>query len=168
MKISQNFDVREFVPKLIWDQFKEKSTWFVNQKAVQLAEFYKSFFTTYYKNKLGNDKVKTVTVTINNWHIGGGKQWSGLRTAEFTEGGVRSQHRFMNAFDCELTIIFNDGKFQEVDYKEIHKVIKDNEAMFMANGLTCLEDVSDAPGWLHSDFRWIPNQTQILIVTKFL
>lgn len=164
MKISQNFDVREFIPKSIWDQFKEKSTWYVNEKCVKLAEFYKSFFTTYYKNKLGNDKVKNVIITINNWHIGGGKQWSGIRTPDFTDGAKLSQHRFKSAFDCEITIVFADDKRQEVDYKEIHKAIQDNETEFLANGLTCVEDVLDATGWLHSDVRWIPNQTKILVV----
>lgn len=164
MKISQNFDVREFIPKHIYDSFKENSTWFVNQKCVKLAEFYKSFFTTYFKNKLGNDKVKTVLIVINDWHTGGTKQWSGLRTPEFTKGAKNSQHRYMNAFDCEIWIVFSDGTKQEVDYKEIHQVIKSNESEFMANGLTCVEDVRDATGWLHSDFRFDPDQTNILIV----
>lgn len=164
MKVSQNFVAQEFVPKSIFTQFGVNSTWFINEKCVKLAEFYKSFFTTYFKNKLGNDKVKTVLVTINNWHIGGGKQWSGIRTPDFTEGGKLSQHRFKSAFDCEMTIIFADDKKQEVDYKEIHQVIQAHEAEFMANGLTCVEDVRDATGWLHSDVRWIPGATKILIV----
>jgi hypothetical protein len=164
MKISQNFDVREFVPKHIYDAFGENSTWFVNPKAVRVAEFYKAFFTTYFKNKMGNDKVKTVLVMINNWHTGGQKQWSGLRTAKCTEGAENSQHRYMNAFDCELIVVMSDGSQKEVDYKEIHQVIKDNEKEFMANGVTRLEDVSIANGWLHTDFAWVYDQKNILIV----
>lgn len=164
MKISQNFIAQEFVPKHIWDQFGERSTWFINEKAVRIAEFYKSFFTSYFKKKLGNDKVKTVLVVINNWNTGGPKQWSGLRTAKCTEGAENSQHRYMNAFDSELIILMTDGTKQEVDYVEIHKIIQEHEAEFLANGVTCLEDVSIASGWLHTDFRWIPIQTKILIV----
>jgi hypothetical protein len=164
MKISQNFDVREFVPKHIWDIFKEKSVWFVNPNIVSIAEFYKSFFTTYYKKKLGNDVVRTVAISVNNWHIGGAQQWRGLRTSQCTQGAVNSQHRYMNAFDTEIFIVYADGKRVEVDYKEIHKVIQDNEAEFMANGVTTIEDLKIASGWLHTDCRWIPDQKKILIV----
>lgn len=164
MKISQNFDVREFVPRHIWDQFKEKSTWFVNPKIVRIAEFYKSFFTTYYKNKLGNDKVRAVGISVNTWHIGGDKEWRGLRTAKCTQGADNSQHRYMNAFDCEIFIVSPDGKRVEVDYKEIHEVIQKNETEFLANGVTTIEDVAIASGWLHTDCRWIVDQRKILIV----
>jgi len=70
----------------------------------------------------------------------------------------------MNAFDCEIFIVMVNGDRVEVDYKEIHKVIKENEAEFLANGVTTIEDVSIASGWLHSDCRYIPNQKKILIV----
>lgn len=164
MKISENFDVREFVPKHIWEKFKDKSAWFVNAKIIRIAEFYKSYFTTYYKNKLGSDKVKTVAISVNNWHIGGSQQWRGLRTAQCDQGAENSQHRYMNAFDCEIFIVMTNGDRVEVDYKEIHKVIQANEAQFLIIGVTTIEDVSIASGWLHSDCRNIPNQKNILIV----
>src|SRR3990167_10397855 len=146
MKISQNFDIREFVPKRVWDKFGLNSTWFVNEKAVKVAEFIKSFFTTYYKKKLGNDKVQTVLVVINNWHTGGTKQFCGLRLKECVEYKEFSQHSFMNAIDPELYIKFTDGTIKEVDYVEIHKVIHEHESEFLANGITSIEDVSIAVG----------------------
>lgn len=164
MKISQNFDIREFVPKSTFQKYGVNSTWFVSEKSVKCAEFYKSFFTSYYKNKLGNDKVKSVLIVINNWHIGGVKQYSGYRPPEYTEGAKESQHRAFNAFDCEIWIVFNDGTKKEVDYNEIHQIIKDNESEFMANGVTRVEDVSIATRWLHTDFAFIPNQKNILVV----
>lgn len=163
-KISQNFDIREWVPKRIYDKFGASSTWFINPKAVKVAEFYKSFFTTYFKKKLGNDKVKEVLIVVNNWHTGGPRQYSHVRLKESSDFKEFSQHTLMNGFDCEIIIVFMDGTKKEVDYKEIHEVIQANEAEFMANGVTCVEDVSIASGWLHTDFRWIPNQTKILIV----
>lgn len=164
MKISQNFEVQEFVPRHIWEQFGEKATWFVNPKLVRIAEFYKSFFLTYYKNKLGNDKVRSVAIQINNWHLGGQQEWRGIRTAKCTQGAENSQHRYMNAFDCEIIVNLVSGDKIEADYREIHQVIKSNEKEFMANGVTCLEDVSIATGWLHTDMRWILDQRSILIV----
>ena len=125
MKVSRSFDIREFVPKSIWDRFGENSTWFIDEKTVQVAQFYKDFFTKYYKNKHGN---------------------------------------FKSAFDCEIILVFNDGRKVEVDYKEIHQIIQEYETTFMENGVSRIEDVRIATGWLHTDTAWIPNQRHILIV----
>lgn len=163
-RLSKNFLVVEFVPKHIWDRFKEKSIWFVNPKIVAIAEFYKTFWLTYYKNKLGNSNVLNVLIQVNTWHMGGQQQWRGLRTAKCTEGAENSQHRYMNAFDCEIIIVMADGSRVEANYVEVHQVIKLNETEFMANGVTTVEDVKIATGWLHTDCRWVPEQKNILIV----
>lgn len=164
MKISLNFDVREFVPKETYEKFGVNSTWFVAPQAASVAEFYKSFFTDYYQKKYGKDKVASVAIIINNWHNGGTKQFSGYRPPSYTEGAKESQHRHHNAFDCEIVIVFTDGKRQEVDYTEIHRLIAQNDALFFSMGVRCIEDVRDATGWLHTDFRYTPGQKKILIV----
>lgn len=163
MKVSLNFDVREFIPKHIWDAFGEKSQWFVSRQMVNCAEFYKRFFLHYYKTKLGPDKVKNVLIKVNTWHAGGQQQWRGLRTPLCDQGKENSQHRYMNAFDCEIVVVMANGTQVEADYREIHQVIKNNEAEFMANGVTTVEDVKIATGWLHTDFRWT-GLTKILVV----
>lgn len=163
MKISDNFDLREFVPKSTFQKYGANATWFVSQKMISVAEFYKEFFTNYFKTKLPG-KVASVSIVINNWHINGPKQYSGYRPPDYTEGAKESQHRCHNAFDCEITIVFLDGSKQEADYKEIHQIIQDNEALFLSKGVTTVEDVAIASGWLHTDFRYILNQTKILIV----
>lgn len=164
MKISPNFDLREFVPKETFAKFGENATWFVSPIAPVVAEFYKSFFLDYYKKKLGADKVKDVLIVINNWHAGGTKQFSGYRPPSFTEGAKESQHRCHNAFDCEIYIVLNDGTKTECSYTEIHKIIADNDALFFSKGVRCVEDVRDATGWLHTDFRWTFGQVSILTV----
>jgi hypothetical protein len=164
MKVSNNFDVREFVPKVIWDKWKENSTWFVNPKIVSIAEFYKSYFTTYYKKKIGNNLVKSIAIIVNDWNVGGVKQFSGFRPAFEKTGAELSQHRICNAFDCEIYINYSDGSRKEVDYKEIHEIIQTNQSEFIANGVSSVEHVDYATGWLHTDIRWIPNQKNILIV----
>lgn len=166
MKVSQNFDIREFVPKHIWDQFGEKSLWFVNPKIVKIAEFYKSFWLTYFKKKYGNDKVINVLIQVNTWHTGGAQQWRGLRTDKCTEGAENSQHRYMNAFDCEIIIVFADGTRIEAEYKEVHQVIQANEIEFMANGVTTVEDVSIATGWLHTDTRYQGSDKKHILIVK--
>lgn len=166
MKLSENFDLREFIPKSTYLKYGTSATWFVKKEIVEIAEFYKSFFFDYFKKKYGVDKVKNVLIVVNNWNSGGGKQYSGYRPPEYTEGAKESQHRAFNAFDCEIIIVFTDGKRIEAEYSEIHKVILSNEDLFLSKGVKCIESLKDAPTWLHTDIRYIPNQTKILIVNK--
>lgn len=163
MKVSKNFDVREFVPPEIYNRFGDKSTWFVDEKIVKIAEFYKSFFFDYYKKRNG-DTLKAVYIIVNSWHYGGGKKWSGLRYEGCGVGVSLSQHKFKSGFDCEIMLKFKDGTKIEANYVEVHKAIQDNEVLFMSNGVTTVEDVRIAKGWLHTDTRWIPGQKNILIV----
>jgi hypothetical protein len=162
MKVSTNFDIREFVPKSTFQKYGVNARWFVSMKAVAVAEFYKEFFSNYYKTKQPG-KVSHVSIVVNNWHIGGSKQHSGYRPPEYTEGAKESQHRMANAFDCEIVVVYLDGKREEVNYKEIHEIIKANEALFLSKGVTTVEDVAIAATWLHTDFRWTGLST-ILIV----
>ena len=106
MKVSANFYIQELVPKSIWDRWGEDSTWFISEQVVTLAQFYKDFFTRYYKNKYkGIKDVKTVAIVINNWHyVKGGHQFRGFRPPDCTVGASLSQHRFCNAFDCDIII----------------------------------------------------------------
>ena len=164
MRISKNFDLREFVSESIWKRFGKSATWFISKDVVSLAQFYKDFFTRYFKNKL-EKKVKSVIIVINNWHyVKGGHQQRGFRPPGSNTGASLSQHRLCNAFDCDIIIIYEDGIREEASYKEIHEVIYKYEDMFMEAGLTTVESVEDAPTWLHSDLRWIPNQKEILTV----
>ena len=166
MRASLNFDIREFVSKAIWNKWGVNSTWFVSKKMIDTAEFYKTFWFNYYSAKYAGTgkKVKAVLIVINNWHTGGIKQYSGFREPACKEGADLSQHRFHNAFDCDIIIVFEDGAKLEADYKEIHKEIHENEALFLSKGITTIEDVSIATTWLHTDFRYIPNQTEIFVV----
>lgn len=159
MKVSTNFDIREFVPRSIWNRWGKDSTWFVSEQVVKLAQFYKDFFTKYYKNKY--DDVESVSIVVNTWYYGGTLQYRGFRPPSYTKGAKLSQHRFCNAFDCDIVVKFKDGRKQEADYAEIHDVINEYNGIFMQNGLTAVESVKDAPTWLHSDCRWMPNRTTI-------
>ena len=58
----------------------------------------------------------------------------------------------------------NDGTKKEADYNEVRQTIINNEQLFLSNGLTSIEATEFAPTWLHSDCRWIPIQTNILII----
>lgn len=162
MKLSENFDLREFVPQSTYNKYGVNARWFVSALMVNVAEFYKEFFGNYYKIKYPG-KVKSVSIVVNNWHYGGNKQYSGYRPPDYTHGAKESQHRHHNAFDCEIKINFLDDTSIEADYVEVHKVIQENESLFLSKGVTTVEDVKIAKGWLHTDFRWT-GLSKVLIV----
>lgn len=139
-QISEHFDIREFVPQEIFNQFGEKSRWFVSERMVKFAEFLRDHFGK--------------GITINNWHTGGKFHYRGLRTPQCTEGATNSQHRYMNAIDFNVAGMTSDEVFDHIIA---------NKELFMAQGLTTLEDKAMTKGWTHADMRWT-GMSDLLIV----
>lgn len=162
MKISEHFDIREFVPASIWNTYGANSTWFINKKLVDIAEFYKLFFLEQFR--IMYPDVVDVLIVVNDYMYGGKKQYSGFRPPNVNVGVDLSDHKRADAFDCEIYIVFKNGTKKEVDYVVVHQIIQKNERLFLSKGVTAIEDVSIATGWLHTSVRWILNQTKILIV----
>ena len=144
MKVSKNFDIREFVPRSLWEDRGNQCKWYVSSTVIHLAQFYKDFFSEYYGEE--------VTVTVNDWLWGGSFHNRGYRYPSTEVGSPLSFHRggLCTAFDCEIRIK-STGK--EIDPDEIRTVIIDHEKEFMEHGLTTLEGGKYAPGWIHSDHR---------------
>lgn len=169
MKVSQNFDIREFVSKETWDKWGERSIQFLTKSVIALAQYYSQFFNIYFTKKDPN--VVKVKVVINDWLYGGSKQQRGYRNpAQYAKGGQfektplsESQHRRGNAFDCDIILVYKDGREVEVSQAELHQIIKANWLEFKNNGLTTIEALEDAPTWLHSDCR-NTNSPNLLIV----
>lgn len=140
MKVSKNFDIREFVPPSIWNKWGEKSIWFIRPEVISLHQFYRDYFGK--------------SVRINNWHYGGKLSLRGFRPPSVTIGAKLSQHRFGNAGDCDI-----DG----MSANEVRAAIMEKPEKFMAAGLTTLESGAIAKTWVHSDLRQT-NLDKILIV----
>lgn len=139
MKISKDFYLTEFVSKNIYDQFGEKSIWFVDPRIVQLAQFTRDYFGK--------------SITINNWYDEGDafqkalpdeRQYSGFREPACTIGGKLSQHRYGRAIDIRVS---------GLTPQEVYQAILAAEKQFMEAGLTTLEDIRDTPTWNHLDIR---------------
>lgn len=145
MKVAKNFDIREFVPQLLWEQFRDKSIWFVNPTIIKLAQFNKDFFSEYFG--------KEVSVIINDWLWGGRYQFSGFRFPDSLKRD--SETTFHQGGLCSATD--NKYRFKEtretIDPDEIRKIILEHESEFMAKGLTTLESGEFAPTWVHQDCR---------------
>jgi len=140
VKVSRDFDIRELVPPSIWERFGQKSVWFVRPGVIELAQFYREFFDS--------------PVRINDWHYGGDLTMRGFRPPSSGVGAELSQHRFGNAFDCDIEGLTAD---------EVREAILKHESAFMEAGLTTLESGAYAPTWVHSDLR-TTNKDQITMV----
>lgn len=141
MQIRPDFDLREFVPPAVWDQFGPASRWFLDPRMLDLAQFYRDFFEA--------------PVTVNTWAWDRRFEERGFRLPDTNTGARLSQHKFGRAFDCNVEGLTPDA---------VRSRIIDNEALFMEKGLTTLESGDIAKTWVHSDIRKT-NQDSILIVT---
>lgn len=131
MKVSTNFEIREFIDKKTFNRFGEASIWFIDPRIILVAQFI--------RERHG------VPVTINNWSSGGQYNYSGFDPP----GGYRkstslSQHRFGRAADL---------KFKGMTVQEAYKDIMDSQALYLKVGLTTVEGISHTPTWLHIDVR---------------
>ena len=138
MALSKNFVIQEFVYPEIYAKYGENAQWFIDKRIVQACQFIR-------------DKLER-SVTINDWHLGGRYEESGLRAFDTETGAKYSQHKFGAAADL---------KIEGFDGDEMRDVVK--EYWGELKGLiTTIEDDTDT--WLHIDCRWTFNPDALLIV----
>lgn len=169
--IHKNFDVREFVPKEVYDRFGAKSWQFVSNSIVNIANFTLDFFTNHLKNT--DTKIDKVSVLINNWHLGGPFSWRCLRTVSYINAqiakGIKtamlSQHigGSSDAFDFNIIIQYKDGRKEVMNSNKVYDIIMANEKVFMDAGLTTLEDKAMTAGWTHGDCRFTGLDTLYIV-----
>ena len=70
MRIGSYFDIREFIPPIIWQQYGDKSIWFSDKRIFLLADFIRNRFKS--------------PMIINNWTNGGALTLRGFRPSETT------------------------------------------------------------------------------------
>lgn len=147
-KISTHFYIEDFVPKIIFSSWGEKSLWFISPFMVNYVELLWNRF-----NK---------QVIINTWKQGGVLENRGFRLPDCPTGGKLSQHKFKNAVDTNVL---------GISPEEVYKDIQNNFSIYSKVGLTTVEDIKfttgdvegDLKGWNHGDGRWT-NQNELLIV----
>ena len=94
MMVSAHFDIREFVPKPIYDQYGANSIWFIDHRLIEGAEWLRAHFNA--------------PIIINNWHTGGKFQERGFRVPTTTTGARLSQHKFGRAIDFNVQGMTSD------------------------------------------------------------
>ena len=139
MKLNDHFIIQEFVPQIIYDRFRNNSIWFVDPVIIDLATAIREYFGK--------------PMTINNWHRGGERIYSGFRPGYCQVGAPLSQHRFGRAIDFVIP---------GLDPEEIRGEIMDHFLHFAPYGLTTLE--LNTPTWTHVDIR--PTDTRLLYLIR--
>ena len=160
-----SLDVRTFVSKEVFDQYGEKSWQFVSDNIVKLYKFTEQFFNDFYKSK--DLTIEKVVIVVNDYHtkmLGGTFNNRGLRTVKYINDqlakGVKtamlSQHvgGSTNAKDINVVIFYKGGRTRVVPSNEVYDTIVANEKVFMAAGLTTLENKTMTNGWTHMDCRF--------------
>ena len=142
MKISPHYDLREFVPQGIWEQYGTKSLWFVDMRLIEGMEWLRDYFGA--------------AIIINNWHVGGPFQNRGFRAPDSTVGGRLSQHKAGRACDFNVVGI----KPQKV----WSMLVEDWQTVAQHTFFTTLEDVDHTPSWTHIDGR--NNKSNEVLIVK--
>ena len=122
--IPEHFIIQELVPP---DVYKDRGV-----KAWELLDPRLLITLDALREKYGS-------ITINNWHRGHKRMWSGLRTEDSPYGSQYSQHRFGRAADCLLP---------KVSVSEVREHILANP-----NEFPFINSVELDTSWLHFDVR---------------
>lgn len=167
-----NFDIRELVPKEVYQSYGERSIRFLQRSGLEFLQFSRVFFNAPHY--------------VNNWHVGGNLNLRGYRPPyagiikqvesrgfidyskdlrrELSDKGFDietmgtgswySDHKMGIAYDWNVSGMTADQTRRE---------IMDNQDVFMDYGLTTLEDAKYAPTWVHGSSRET-GMTAILII----
>ncbi len=127
MKVSQNFSLKEFMPRTTYRRWGNSCIWFIDQRVIHIVQLL--------RDRLGKP------ITIN----GAGYNMSGFRPPYTKVGAKLSQHRFGRA---------GDVKVEDVTPEEVQKEIEDNFDIYKKVGLTTIENVAFTKTWNHLDCRW--------------
>lgn len=133
---SKYFQLRELVPPQIYQQFGNRSWWFLDHEAVMMVNAIRELLN--------------IPLIVNNHHY----NLSGYRVPDTPTGSYLSQHKRGAAFDIKSASMTAAG---------IYQFIFDNEQELMDIGLTTVEDIASTPTWVHVDCRWT-GLSNILIV----
>jgi hypothetical protein len=122
----EHFAIHELVPPQVYRDRKEKAWELMDERLLITLD------------KL---RKRYGSMTVNNYHWGKDREWSGLRTADSPYFSKYSQHSFGRAADCLFTKISSEEVRQEI-------LANPNDEDFKLIGSLEL-NVS----WLHFDVR---------------
>lgn len=136
-----NFTAKEFVPKEIWDVYKEGSVQFISKFQVDVAMLVRQCTQKF--------------TYVNTWHINkNGHNYRGFRPRNCKVGAKFSLHKTSDALDFNV---------QGMSTKAVHRLIMANHDLFWNIGVRRLEDPAFTTTWVHVDNKNSPGQTKIIV-----
>lgn len=124
MYIPKYFIIQEYVPRWVFEKWGDKAWMFIDERQL-----------------IADDRLREEfgRVVINNWHTGGNREWSGLRTSDSPYYSQFSQHTFGRASDK----LFLDNNVDGVR----------NEIIANPDKYPFISAVEMNTTWLHTDCR---------------
>lgn len=141
MKLTERTDLREYVSPEVWKRHGEKAIRFIDPDLI-LADL------ALVKN-LEDELNRPISIIINNWHYGGDRVASGLRTPDSSYYRITSAHAWGRASDKLFE--FKDGGKERVPNQAVYDHVLNNQELYAAMGIRRMEHIEDAPTWLHWD-----------------
>lgn len=139
IKLSKNFFLHEYIDQQTYADYEgigklHHLVWRLDSRLIALDQLLRD---------------RHGAITINNWHEGGEREWSGLRTLGSTYYSPNSQHSFGRG---------SDKIFHDKEAKEVIQDIRDNyNNIYKQTGLRGLEVRAS---WVHTDVR---NSSELII-----
>lgn len=100
MNISEYFDIREFVPRKIWNGYGGASRWFIQPTVPIFSDGVRSHFG--------------VATRCNDWMWGGRIHYRGYRPRTVNIGAENSIHRLGGAVDLVVGGVIGNDVVQEI------------------------------------------------------
>lgn len=141
MKLTDRTDLREYVSPQIWREHGNNAIRFIDPNLI-LADL------ALVKN-LEDELCRPISIIINNWHYGGDRVASGLRTPGSSHYRITSAHAWGRASDKLFR--YKDGNEEFVPNGIVYNHVLSNQEIYAAMGVRRVEHIDDAPGWLHWD-----------------
>jgi hypothetical protein len=150
MKVSENFELEEFVSKNIFETWQAKSIWFVDVRLFIFLETLRKRMKTEMVINTWHYKEENLIALNNkfatNYNIENRLQYRGFREPACTEGTELSQHRFGRAIDFDCI---------GLEAETVRKELENNFSIYRLYGLSAIEtNIS----WVHADLRFVDSK----------
>ncbi|MFW5916194.1 MAG: hypothetical protein ACOCTM_01845 [Bacteroidota bacterium] len=136
MQVSDNFDIREFVHPDVWNEYGEKSVWFVNRKLILCDQALRDRYGL---------------TMINNWHYFHEDLWYSRKRVN---SGFNLNRDIGADYSMHKLGLASDSIYKDVTADEVREDILKHEKFWLDMGLTTLESGDFAKTWVHKDTRY--------------
>lgn len=140
MKLNDRFCLQEYVSRETYEQHGDKCVRWISDTLIRADRALITALELYFN--------RPVSCTINSWVFGGDRQFSGLRRKGEPYFREYSLHSSGQASDKQFK--FKDTG-EPIATREVYDFIREHQDEFYALGVRRMEDIRDAPTWIHWD-----------------